>query len=278
MTISTDYRVSPYFFIILLSFLLSYLLIFHYSKSKIFDGNLLSTSNSKEINRKHLFYSMLLHFVLSIYCGFMFTAVANVASGRSALSSVGLSGMGGMIGTILSIVIMCFLFKEQKEHYIKCYVMSLPLIYGVSKLGCFFAGCCYGMPYDGPLAVKYLSGGVMTPDHAVFPVQLVECISFLILSVVFYLFSLRINRKEVSASNYKYAHPSNSEESITSGYNILGIEIISCCVLKFLLDYLRERKSLGLSINQKACIIISLLVLTAIFCSSIFRNSTSQPE
>jgi len=150
--------------------------------------------------------------------------------------------MGGMIGTILSIIIMCFLFKEQRNHYVKCYVMSLPLIYGVSKLGCFLVGCCYGMPYDGPLSVCYVKEGVMSPDHSVFPVQLAECVSFVLMSVLFFYLVCHKNIK-----------------------NIVSIEIVSCCVLKFLLDYLRERSGFSLSINQKACIIVSGIVVVYAF-------------
>lgn len=228
MTINTDYKFSPYFPIILLSFVLSYLFIYIYSKSK-------------NINKTHMFYSMLLHFVVSLYCGVMFTFVTNIINGESAFSKVGLSGMGGLIGTILSIIIMRFLFKEQKEHYTECYVMSLPLIYGISKLGCFLVGCCYGMPYTGPLCIRYIRNGIMAPDHSVFPVQLAECVLFVILSAVFY---------------YLVCHKKIKK--------IVGIEIICCCILKFLLDYLRERPDWGLSVNQTACIIVSGLVLVCI--------------
>lgn len=225
MTIHTDYRVSPYMLIILLSFALSYLLIFLYSKGK-------------SINRKHLVYSMFLHFLISMYCGYAFNCVINMLKGNPPFSKVGLSSMGGMVGTIISIVAMSFIFKEQKEHYIKCYVMSLPLIYGISKMACFFSGCCYGMAYDRPLCVKYISNGVMTPDHCVFPVQLLESITFVILALIFYHL---VSHKNIN--------------------NLVWYEIISCCFLKFILDYLRNRNSMSLSVNQKACILISGLIL-----------------
>lgn len=228
MTICIDYSFSPYFSIILLSFALSYIFIFAYSKSRI-------------MNKKHVLYSMLLHFVISMYCGFMFTYVANIMNGKPPLSQVGLSGMGGMIGTIISIISMGFIFKEQKDHYLKCYIMSLPLIYGISKMACFLVGCCYGMPYDGPFCIKYISQGVMTPDHSVFPVQAAECIAFVILSLSFY---------------YPVCHSKSK--------NTVLYEIICCCILKFSLDYLRERPNMSLSVNQKACILVSLITLIVI--------------
>lgn len=236
MTICTDYRFSPYFLIILFSYFLSYLFIFAYGRSK-------------EINKKHLLYSMLLHFVTSMYCGFSFTYVANMMNGEPPLSKIGLSSMGGMIGTIISIVAMSFIFKEQKEHYIRCYIMSLPLIYGVSKMACFLVGCCYGMEYNGPFCVKYISNGVMTPGHCVFPVQLAESISFVVLALIFFILAGHKNTK-----------------------NMVWYEIICCCLLKFLLDYLRDRTDMSLSINQKACIMVSILIMIYIAIQKITKH------
>lgn len=239
MIIYTDYNYSPYLPIIILSFVLSYFFIFLYSRSK-------------DIDKRHLLYSMLLHFIIAMYCGFMFTTITNIIHGQPPYSKIGLAGMGGMIGTIVSIIIMCFIFKEQKAHYIKCYVMSLPLIYGVSKMACFLVGCCYGMHFSGPFSVTYIKDGIMVPDHSLFPVQLVECIAFVLLSAVFF---------------YLLCHRHLD--------NIVWYEIISCCVLKFLLDYLRDRPDMNLSTNQKACIIVSICIIIYVLIQSIRKKKIS---
>ena len=45
------------------------------------------------------------------------------------------------------------------KTFIKGAIISLPLIYSISKLACFFAGCCFGLPYDGLFSVTYTSRG-----------------------------------------------------------------------------------------------------------------------
>ena len=55
------------------------------------------------------------------------------------------------------------------------FATAAPLAHGISRVGCYLAGCCWGLPSDGPFAVTY-------PDHApiapggvpVHPVQLYE--------------------------------------------------------------------------------------------------------
>lgn len=52
---------------------------------------------------------------------------------------------------------------------------ALPLGHGVSRLGCFGAGCCYGAPWDGPFAVVFTDPLSVAPRGVpLFPVQLAE--------------------------------------------------------------------------------------------------------
>lgn len=45
------------------------------------------------------------------------------------------------------------------------------------KLGCFFAGCCHGKPYDGFFSVVYTTGShAMLQNVPLFPIQLVEAL------------------------------------------------------------------------------------------------------
>ena len=112
--------------------------------------------------------------------------------------------------------------------------MVLPLMYGISKLGCFFAGCCHGIPYDGPLAVSYdnqvLQGGPF------FPVQLAESICFLFIFLIGIYLHHRRNRLVCPAV------------------------ILLCATAKFSLEYLRqEHAGVVLSVNQAVCLCFFLL-------------------
>ena len=83
---------------------------------------------------------------------------------------------------ILDVVIAAIVFEKIlpiNGKIIKYTILSLPLVYGLSKIACFIVGCCGGIPYEGLLKVKYA--------HALniwqFPIQFVETIVFLLIFV-----------------------------------------------------------------------------------------------
>ncbi len=52
---------------------------------------------------------------------------------------------------------------------------SIALGHGIGRLGCFAAGCCYGAPSDGPLAVTFSDLHTRAPiGVALHPTQLIE--------------------------------------------------------------------------------------------------------
>lgn len=77
--------------------------------------------------------------------------------------------LGGYLGTRL--------MKEKVSAVCSAVVPSLPLGHAFGRLGCFCAGCCYGIPYDGPGSIVFPA---LAPQ-AVFPVQLLEMVLNLLL-------------------------------------------------------------------------------------------------
>lgn len=55
---------------------------------------------------------------------------------------------------------------------------------GIGRLGCFFSGCCYGMPYEGPLAMSAEYTHCTTCSTTVFPVQLLGVLNGIVLCLV----------------------------------------------------------------------------------------------
>lgn len=110
-------------------------------------------------------------------------------------------------------------------------------MYGISKLGCHFAGCCYGIPYDG---IFYTTSKFEEVYDKLFPIQLTESIVFIIIFIV----SIIIYYKKVKI-------------------NYLAVEMIMCAVAKFMLDYLRY-SNIGkvITINQVICFIFLIIGTT----------------
>lgn len=159
-------------------------------------------------------------FMASVYSMFGGVILNSITTGSFDFTKFGLSSYGGAFGILVSAIMFEKMTNSNKE-FIKSAVLSLPLIYSISKLACFFAGCCYGIPYSGIFSVIY----PYKLNFSVFPIQLAETISFFIVFVVCLLF--RKNK-----------------------YNV-GITIVLSAFTKFLLDFLRyDHLSKFITINQ----------------------------
>ncbi len=82
---------------------------------------------------------------------------------------------GGLLGGALGLFIYIKQFKLKLEHYVEVYATVVPLGHAFGRIGCFFAGCCYGMEYDGPLSHTYTVSAGSTPlGVPLLPIQLIE--------------------------------------------------------------------------------------------------------
>ncbi len=183
-----------------------------------------------------LFY--LLYMVCALIFGKLYTAYAY--PGISVLKA-GLSAYGGLIGVVVAALIFEKIIPLNGK-LIDASVVSLPLVYGLSKIACFVGGCCGGIEYDGFMSIRYPH--VM--DIPQFPVQLLEIVSGLIVFVV--CFSLR-GKKWVSY-----------------------FTLIMVAVIKFLLDFLRyDHMEQTITSNQIFSIVLILIVI-ATYIISIYKK------
>lgn len=121
----------------------------------------------------------------------------------------GLSSYGGAIGVIVAAIVFEKIYSKDKV-FIESAILSLPLIYSISKLACFFAGCCYGLPcQNGIFSVTYTNG----LNIPLIPIQLIETITFLIIFIICFL--------------------------IKKDKNIISITVLLCAISKFILDFFR---------------------------------------
>ncbi len=168
-------------------------------------------------------------FMTSVYCALLYTYVF--------FRHWGVSSVGGLLGLLISVITMSMIFKQYKHSIFKAYCCVIPLLYGISKLGCFSVGCCHGRLYDGMFSVTYTGDADMT-DLALFPAPLFESILFMLIFIMGYLM--------IYTYKMKY-----------------GIELCLtlCCAGKFSVEYLRY-DNIGklMSINQVFC--IGILIVT----------------
>lgn len=102
---------------------------------------------------------------------------------------------GGLLGGILGLFIYCKQFQLSFAKFGDMYVAVLPLGHALGRVGCFFAGCCYGIPHDGLFSHTYIAAYGNTPlGVPLLPIQLIESI---LLLIVFGLGMLIYHRKQV---------------------------------------------------------------------------------
>ena len=101
--------------------------------------------------------------------------------------------MGGFVfyGGLIGGVIGGFLYTHRHGipffDMADVYMPSVALGHAFGRLGCFFAGCCYGRACDSPLSVIYPEGGIAPAGIPLLPTQLFEAIFVLLLAGVLLL-------------------------------------------------------------------------------------------
>lgn len=175
---------------------------------------------------------ILLYFIMYIAFALVFGKIYTVlVYGESNILTAGLSAYGGLVGVVISSVIFeKILFTDGK--IIKYTILSLPLVYGFTKIGCFIAGCCGGIPYEGILKVKYVNALNIWQ----FPIQMIETIVFLLIFIICHYFN--------------------------KNKNINYIVLFLVLVFKFILDFFRyDHVNFLITRNQVFSIILLIIMI-----------------
>lgn len=104
-----------------------------------------------------------------------------------SLTKTGIVYLGGLFGFLETYRYYCC--SEEDRETLNLLSVFIPLFHCISRVGCFFAGCCYGTEYNGLFHVTYrtLIGETVNTANRL-PVQLVEAIFEL--AIFAYLFIL----------------------------------------------------------------------------------------
>jgi len=150
---------------------------------------------------------------------------------------------GGLIGGAAGLIIYAKQFKLPVSDFFDIGATVLPLGHALGRVGCYFSGCCYGMEYDGPLAVTYSYSYGLTPINTpLFPIQLLESALLFILFAVLIILFLKHSQKR---------------------YLNLSVYITAYSVMRFVLEFFRGDKERGsvLSLSTSQIISLALLVI-----------------
>ncbi len=156
---------------------------------------------------------------------------------------------GGLILGLLFVIFAGKIHKLPTIAYMRNYIFLIPFIHGFGRLGCIFAGCCYGIPYDGIGAVVFPKVSLAPPGIPLFPVQIVEAICLMIISLTILMLQLRIG--------WKYT---------------IETYFIAYGIIRFLLEYLRYDDERGSIYMFSTSQWISLLLIVVAFVMLLYQT------
>ncbi len=159
---------------------------------------------------------------------------------------------GGLIGGAIALYLYCKIFKLPLLPYFSTCSVVVPLGHAIGRIGCFFAGCCYGIEYDGFLSHVYKSSiNPLTPIGVpLLPIQLIEAV---ILLIVFFVVI------------YQYLKNPNSYASTVT-------YALSYAIARFVLEFFRGDAERGLILYLSTSQWISILIIAFIAIKLINKN------
>lgn len=168
---------------------------------------------------------------------------------RESLLTGGFVFYGGLIGAIAGIVIYCRAMKRRFLTVLDTLIPCAAIGQAAGRVGCHLVGCCYGVPYSGPLAVTYPAGEHVMGGIPLFPVQLTESALLLVIFIV--LMALG-RRREGFAS---------------------GLYLVCSAVTRFFLEFVRGDAERGIFLGLATSQWIALLILLPLGIFLIARSA-----
>lgn len=97
---------------------------------------------------------------------------------------------GGLIGAAIGFTRYCVRYKLPVAPFAEAVIPAVPLFHAFGRIGCLFAGCCYGAEYDGPFAITYPYNEITKDMAGVprFPAPIAEAVFNIILCIVLSVF------------------------------------------------------------------------------------------
>jgi phosphatidylglycerol:prolipoprotein diacylglycerol transferase len=160
---------------------------------------------------------------------------------------------GGFIGGLITVIIYAKVQKKSVWLYFMTIAPSVPLAHAFGRIGCFMAGCCYGIPSE-----KYgiaFTDSLGAPNGVkLFPVQLLEAALLLILAAVAQMYYIKSKHRHCVVYIYLFAYAvirmiteqfryDNSERGIYLGLSTstwISLAIVAVSVLILVRDIKRK--------------------------------------
>ena len=115
---------------------------------------------------------------------------------------VGYVVYGGIIGGILASYIYCRIKKVSFIDYFDLVMPEVALAQGFGRIGCFFAGCCYGRQTDAWYGITFHNSQMAPNGVKLIPTQLISSAGDFIFAAVLMIYASKSPKKGRVASVY----------------------------------------------------------------------------
>lgn len=162
------------------------------------------------------------------------------------------SGMvfyGGLLGGLLFGYLYARIKKYPLKDYADIFAVSIPLFHTFGRIGCFLAGCCYGVEWEYGISGRVIGSG-NHEDIKRLPIQLIESAFLLILFLVLLILF---------------------NKGIAKG-RLLCVYLLSYSVLRFTLEFWRGDEIRGRLLLLSTSQWISVLIATGVVIFLIVSN------
>ena len=109
---------------------------------------------------------------------------------------------GGIIGGVLASMVYCRYKKADFVRYLDLVIPSVAFAVGCGRLGCFFAGCCYGRETDSIFHIQYWQSEYAPNGVKLIPTQIYSSIGDFALAFLLMAYAKREPKKGKIAAGY----------------------------------------------------------------------------
>ena len=102
---------------------------------------------------------------------------------------------GGLICALPAVMLGSRIHNIHISQFMDVFAFVISLGHGIGRIGCFLAGCCYGIESDGPISVVFPPGGFAPFGSSRIPTQLIESFLLFIISITVLLGFLRKKKR-----------------------------------------------------------------------------------
>lgn len=165
---------------------------------------------------------------------------------------------GGLFGAVFGLFVYSKVMKQNYGNVLCCIVPIFPLAHGIMRIGCFAAGCCYGIEHES-LGIIFTHSSAAPNGVSLLPVQLYEAIFNFIIFVIIW----QCSKKPKKAL------------SILCLYGLLY------AIGRFALEFLRGDDARGrvftLSTSQFISVLLVIACISILLLHGFYRNKQKSP-